>query len=81
MATLLDVLSTSVGRININSQCSRSPDLIPFSGRRVSALGTMSATESLRAFSIPTVIATKDTGTNRELIRQGESYSNFMDMS
>ncbi|KAJ1389737.1 Aldehyde/histidinol dehydrogenase [Ochromonadaceae sp. CCMP2298] len=38
-AALLDVLSTAVGRININTQCGRSPDSVPFSGRRSSALG------------------------------------------
>eukprot|EP00601_Ochromonadales_sp_CCMP2298_P032867 CAMPEP_0173351654 /NCGR_PEP_ID=MMETSP1144-20121109/15577_1 /TAXON_ID=483371 /ORGANISM="non described non described, Strain CCMP2298" /LENGTH=485 /DNA_ID=CAMNT_0014299771 /DNA_START=62 /DNA_END=1516 /DNA_ORIENTATION=- len=30
-AALLDVLSTAVGRININTQCGRSPDSVPFS--------------------------------------------------
>jgi glyceraldehyde-3-phosphate dehydrogenase (NADP+) len=29
---LLDILATAVGRININTQCGRSPDSIPFSG-------------------------------------------------
>ena len=41
VSRLLDVLGTSVGRININTQCGRSPDTVPFSGRRSSALGTM----------------------------------------
>lgn len=39
-APLLDLLSTSVGRINLNTQCGRSPDSLPFSGRKSSALGT-----------------------------------------
>ena len=42
LAQLVDILSTVVGRVNINAQCSRSPDTLPFSGRRSSALGTMS---------------------------------------
>ena len=56
-APLVDVLSTIVGRININAQCGRSPDVVPFSGRRSSAQGTMSVTEALRAFSVETVVA------------------------
>merc|ERR1712050_685051 len=56
-APLVDMLSSIVGRINLNSQCSRGPDAFPFSGRRSSAMGTMSVTESLRAFSVETIIA------------------------
>ena len=33
-AKLLDRFSTVFGKININSQCGRSPDTLPFSGRR-----------------------------------------------
>ena len=56
-APLVDTLSTIVGRININAQCGRSPDAVPFSGRRSSAMGTMSVAEALRSFSIETVVA------------------------
>ena len=56
-APLVDSLSTVVGRININMQCGRSPDVVPFSGRRSSSMGTMSVAEALRAFSIETVVA------------------------
>ncbi|KAJ1622980.1 Aldehyde/histidinol dehydrogenase [Pavlovales sp. CCMP2436] len=55
-APLIDALSSQVGRININMQCGRSPDQVPFSGRRSSAMGTMSITEALRAFSIETAV-------------------------
>jgi glyceraldehyde-3-phosphate dehydrogenase (NADP+) len=55
-APLIDALSSQVGRININMQCGRSPDQVPFSGRRSSAMGTMSVTEALRAFSIETAV-------------------------
>jgi acyl-CoA reductase-like NAD-dependent aldehyde dehydrogenase len=47
-APLVDTLSTVVGRINLNVQCGRSPDVVPFSGRRSSAQGTMSVSEALR---------------------------------
>jgi len=56
-APLVDSLSTVVGRINLNAQCGRSPDVVPFSGRRSSAMGTMSVADALRAFSIETVLA------------------------
>jgi len=54
---LVDALSSTVGRINFNAQCGRGPDMVPFAGRRSSAMGTMSISEALRAFSIETVIA------------------------
>ena len=56
-APLVDCGSSIFGRININAACGRSPDVVPFSGRRQSAMGTMSVTEALRAFSIETVVA------------------------
>jgi len=56
-APIVDTLSTIVGRVNLNAQCGRSPDVVPFSGRRSSAQGTMSVTEALRAFSVETVVA------------------------
>ena len=56
----MDALSTIVGRVNINMQCARGPDVFPFSGRRSSAMGTMSVTEALRAFSVETLVAVAD---------------------
>ena len=43
----------------MNLQCKRGPDVLPFSGRRSSAMGTMSSTEALKAFSVETVVATR----------------------
>jgi len=57
----VDALSTIVGRVNINMQCARGPDAFPFSGRRSSAMGTMSVTEALKAFSVETLVAVTDT--------------------
>merc|ERR1711988_1442146 len=59
-APLLDTLALSVGRVNINSQCQRGPDTFPFTGRKSSALGTLSVTEALKTVSIESVIAAKD---------------------
>ena len=61
----MDALSTIVGRVNINMQCARGPDVFPFSGRRSSAMGTMSTTESLRAFSVETLVAVRDDDAGR----------------
>uniref|UniRef100_A0A7S3JYG4 peptidylprolyl isomerase n=1 Tax=Aureoumbra lagunensis TaxID=44058 RepID=A0A7S3JYG4_9STRA len=69
-STLIDAFSTIVGRANINLQCSRGPDVLPFSGRRSSAMGTMSVTSAVRAFSVEVVVAThpKDTSLSSELL-------------
>ncbi len=64
-APLVDALSTIVGRVNVNMQCARGPDVFPFSGRRSSAMGTMSTTESLRAFSVETLVAVRDDDAGR----------------
>lgn len=77
-AELIDILSTIVGRININTQCGRSPDVFPFSARRSSALGTMSITEALRSFSIETVVAAKKTDLNENILIDYEKYSKFL---
>jgi glyceraldehyde-3-phosphate dehydrogenase (NADP+) len=76
-APLVDMLSSIVGRINLNSQCSRGPDAFPFSGRRSSAIGTMSVTEALRAFSVEVVLAFPDNETNEALGRGVEGKANF----
>ena len=75
---LVDILSTAVGRININAQCARSPDTFPFSGRRSSAMGTMSVTEGLNTFSIETVVATRDGKENGDLVRGMEKSARFL---
>jgi len=59
-APLIDALSHSVGRVNLNVQCSRGPDTFPFSGRKSSAQGTLSVSEALKVVSIESVVATKD---------------------
>lgn len=41
-AHLIDILVNQVSRINLNSQCRRSPDALPFTGRKNSAEGTLS---------------------------------------
>ena len=77
-ATLLDRFSSVFGKININSQCGRSPDNLPFSGRRSSAMGVMSVQDALREFSIPTVVAYKDSKTNEAIVKGMEESSRFL---
>jgi glyceraldehyde-3-phosphate dehydrogenase (NADP+) len=75
---LLDRFSTVFGKININSQCARSPDTLPFSGRRSSAMGVMSVKDALREFSIPTVVAYKDSAVNTRIVQEIEAASTFL---
>ena len=78
---ILDSFSSIFGKININSQCGRSPDTLPFSGRRSSAMGVMSVTDALKEFSVPTVIAYKQKGDGditHQVVQSIESKSSFM---
>jgi glyceraldehyde-3-phosphate dehydrogenase (NADP+) len=45
---VIDRFSAVFGKINLNSQCGRSPDTLPFAGRRSSAMGVMSVSHALR---------------------------------
>mmetsp|Transcript_11456 Transcript_11456/g.17499 ORF Transcript_11456/g.17499 Transcript_11456/m.17499 type:complete len:638 (-) Transcript_11456:42-1955(-) len=78
VADLIDRFSTVFGKININSQCGRSPDAAPFSGRRSSAMGTMSVSHALQEFSIPTLVSYKDVGMTKTVIEGVEVHSNFL---
>lgn len=68
LAQLIDALVNQVCRININSQCQRSPDSFPFNGRKNSADGAQSVADALRIFSIRIVVAARETEANREII-------------
>jgi len=68
LAHLVDTLVNQVCRININSQCQRSPETFPFNGRKDSAEGTQSVSDALRIFSIRIVVSARETEANREII-------------
>lgn len=68
IAHLVDQLVNLVSRVNINAQCQRGPDTFPFTGRKDSAEGTLSVEDAMRAFSIRTVVATKETEPNKEIL-------------
>ncbi len=65
---LVDPLVNQVGRVNINCQCQRGPDVFPFTGRKDSAEGTLSVTDALRSFSIRSMIAAKQTEESKKLL-------------
>jgi glyceraldehyde-3-phosphate dehydrogenase (NADP+) len=70
IARLIDPLVNQVCRVNINSQCQRGPDTFPFTGRKDSAEGTLSVSDALRAFSIRTLVAAKQTDLNKRIITE-----------
>jgi len=68
VAKLMDAFVNQVGRINLNAQSQRGPDTFPFNGRKDSAEGTLSIADALRVFSIRTLVATKSTERNKQII-------------
>lgn len=68
VARLMDAFVNQVGRINLNAQAQRGPDSFPFNGRKDSAEGTLSVYDALRVFSIRTLVATKNTDSNKQMI-------------
>lgn len=80
IAKIIDTLVNQVCRVNINSQCQRGPDIYPFTGRKDSAVGTLSVSDALRSFSIRTLVAAKSTDLNKNLITKivKENKSQFL---
>lgn len=80
LAELIDPLVNQVCRVNINSQCQRGPDAYPFNGRKDSAEGTLSVFDALRAFSIRTMVASKENDLNKSILTNiiEDRYSNFL---
>ena len=69
LGPLIDTLANLVCRVNLNSSCQRGPDVYPFTGRKDSAVSTLSVRDALRSFSIRTFVATKDNEGNKEILR------------
>jgi glyceraldehyde-3-phosphate dehydrogenase (NADP+) len=80
IAPLIDTLVNLVTRVNLNSSCQRGPDVYPFTGRKDSAVGTLSIHDALRSFSIRTFVASKDNEYNNEILQQllNSKESNFI---
>jgi len=80
LAPLVDTLANLVCRVNLNSACQRGPDVYPFTGRKNSAVSTLSVYDALRSFSIRTFLASKDTPYNKEILERllRSEKSNFV---
>lgn len=80
IASLIDPLVNQVSRVNINCQCQRGPDVLPFTGRKDSAEGTLSVVDALRSFSIRSLVATKLTESNKAILNAivTDNDSNFL---
>jgi glyceraldehyde-3-phosphate dehydrogenase (NADP+) len=80
LAPLIDALVNLVCRVNLNSSCQRGPDAFPFTGRKDSAVGTLSIPDALRSFSIRTFVASKDIAYNNDILQEllNSKESNFI---
>ena len=80
LGPLIDILANLVCRVNLNSACQRGPDIYPFTGRKNSAVGTLSVFDALRSFSIRSFVATKDNKNNKEILEKllASKDSNFI---
>lgn len=76
IASIVDPLVNQVARVNINSQCSRGPDTLPFTGRKSSALHTLSVEDALVTYSMEALAVTPVAHT--ELLRKAASSSEFL---
>jgi glyceraldehyde-3-phosphate dehydrogenase (NADP+) len=77
---LIDPLANQVCRINLNAQCQRGPDTLPFAGRKDSAEATLSISDALRCFSIRSLVAAQSNPESRDLIQEivTQRHSNFL---
>ncbi|HMC00365.1 MAG TPA: NADP-dependent glyceraldehyde-3-phosphate dehydrogenase [Flavobacteriaceae bacterium] len=80
LSPLIDTLVNLVCRVNLNSSCQRGPDVYPFTGRKDSAVSTLSVHDALRSFSIRTFVASKDNDYNNAILNEllDTKSSNFI---
>jgi glyceraldehyde-3-phosphate dehydrogenase (NADP+) len=80
LAHLIDPLANQVCRINLNTQCQRGPDTLPFTGRKDSAEATLSISDALKCFSIRSLVAAQATPESRQIVQQIVSarHSSFL---
>ncbi len=80
IARLIDPIANQVCRINLNCQCQRGPDTLPFTGRKDSAEATLSMSDALKCFSIRSLAAAESTPESRQIIQQIVSgrHSSFL---
>jgi len=73
---LVDHLASMVCRVNLDTQCRRGPDVFPFTGRKDSAVGTLSVHDALRTFSIRSLVAVPEK--ERALLQSLGARSKFL---
>lgn len=80
IANLTDIFVNQVSRVNLNSQCQRGPDILPFTGRKDSAEGTLSVSDALKVFSIRTLFAFGGSEQNKFIVKNilDHRYSKFI---
>jgi glyceraldehyde-3-phosphate dehydrogenase (NADP+) len=80
LGPIIDSMVNLVCRVNLNSACQRGPDIYPFTGRKDSAVATLSVHDALRSFSIRTFVASKDNSSNKKIIKDllNTKKSNFI---
>tara|TARA_B110000091_G_scaffold67015_1_gene73696 strand:- start:1478 stop:3070 length:1593 start_codon:yes stop_codon:yes gene_type:complete len=80
LSPLIDTLVNLVCRVNLNSAAQRGPDVYPFTGRKDSAVATLSVHDALRSFSIRTFVASKDNEYNNAILKEllDKKTSNFI---
>lgn len=66
----MDTLVNLVCMVNLNSSGQRGPDMHPFTGRKDSAVATLSVYDALRSFSKRTFVASKDNESNNEILQE-----------
>jgi glyceraldehyde-3-phosphate dehydrogenase (NADP+) len=62
---MVDHLANMVCRVNLDTQCRRGPDVLPFTGRKDSAMGTLSIVDAMRTFSIRSLVAVRESDVAR----------------
>jgi glyceraldehyde-3-phosphate dehydrogenase (NADP+) len=70
IAALIDPIANQVCRINLNCQCQRGPDTLPFTGRKDSAEATLSMSDALKCFSIRSLVAAQSNPESHQIIQQ-----------
>lgn len=80
LSPIIDNLVNLVCRVNLNSKAQRGPDMYPFTGRKDSAVSTLSISDGLKSFSIQTLVAAKDSEENSKILSGigADKNSNFI---
>lgn len=76
LSPLVDALVNQVARVNINAAPSRGPDMLPFTGRKSSALRTLSVNDALLTYSMESLVVSKPV--DKELYASMQKSAKFL---